>query len=97
MIEIILPNIITLDGSSNSNFFIQNYANIEKVKSLSIFDRWGNLVYTRSEYKPAPGDSGWDGKINGKDVVPGVYAYTIDVLLTDGKDLKINGDVTVIK
>lgn len=97
LIEIILPNIITLDGSNNSNFFIQNYANIDKVKSLSIFDRWGNLVYTRSEFKPAPGDTGWDGKINGKDVVPGVYAYTIDVLLTDGKDLKINGDVTVIK
>ena len=30
-------------------------------------------------------------------IVPGVYAYTIDVLLNDGKDLKINGDVTVVR
>lgn len=97
LIEIILPNIIRTDGGSNSNFFIQSYANIDKVRSLKIFDRWGNLVYSRSEYKPAPGDTGWDGKINGTDVVPGVYAYTIDVLLNDGKDLKINGDVTVVK
>jgi hypothetical protein len=97
LIEIILPNIIKTDGGSNANFFIQSYANIDKVRSLKIFDRWGNLVYSRSDYKPAPGDSGWDGKINGTDVVPGVYAYTIDVLLNDGKDLKINGDVTVVR
>ncbi|MBK8701398.1 MAG: gliding motility-associated C-terminal domain-containing protein [Saprospiraceae bacterium] len=97
LIEIILPNIITIGEGGNSNFFIQNYANIDMVKSLTIFDRWGNLVYSRSNYKPQAGDTGWDGTINGKDVVPGVYAYTIDLVLTSGKDLKINGDVTVIK
>ena len=48
LIEIILPNIIKTDGGSNANFFIQSYANIDKVRSLKIFDRWGNLVYSKA-------------------------------------------------
>ena len=98
LIEIILPNIISTGSGSNGSFFIQSYTNIDIVKSMSVYDRWGNLVYTKSNFKPNPGvEDGWNGRINNKDVVPGVYVYTIDLVKTDGKDLKINGDVTVVK
>ncbi len=98
LIEIILPNIIRFGDRDNGGFFIQNYANIEIVKSMSIYDRWGNLVFKRENFKPGPDQSNtWDGKLGGKEVVPGVYVYTIDLVKVGGKDEKFNGDVTVVK
>ena len=96
IIEIILPNIIRPGNPTNNSFFIEQYANIKKVNSMSIFDRWGNLVFTQKDFLPGSSVA-WDGKLDNRDIVPGVYAYTIDLILTDDEPLLINGDVTVIR
>ncbi len=98
LIEIILPNIIKPGGTGNDGFFIQSYANIEIVRSMAIYDRWGNLVFSRENFLPGPDDSNtWDGTFNGKRMVPGVYVYTIDLVKKGGKEEKFNGDVTVVE
>jgi hypothetical protein len=98
LIEIILPNIIKVGEGENSGFFIQSFSNIEVVNSMNIYDRWGNLVFTKQNFKPGPDQSAtWDGKLQGKDIVPGVYVYTIDLIKVGGKREVFNGDVTVVK
>lgn len=96
IIEIILPNIIRPGNTTNNSFFVEQYENIKIINSMSIFDRWGNLVFTQKDFLPGSAVA-WDGKLANKDIVPGVYAYTIDLTLTDDEPLLINGDVTVIR
>jgi hypothetical protein len=97
IVEIILPNIIYPGSQSNGSFFVADYAKIDKINFMRIFDRWGNKVFTSEDFKPTDSKGSWNGKINNKDIVPGVYAYTIELTLKDGRVQLINGDVTVVK
>jgi len=48
---------------------------------LSIFNRWGNLVYS---YQGGPVE--WDGRINDDDVAEGFYYYKLEYLIVCGDE-----------
>ena len=95
IIEIVFPNVISVDGS-NASFFVPAYDQIVLVKSMQIFDRWGNLVFTKENVPAGDPSQGWNGKFKDSDMVPGVYVYKIDVETIDGKTQNFAGDVTVL-
>ena len=39
---------------------------------MDIFDRWGNHIFSTVDF-----NYGWDGKLNGNAVHPGMYAYQL--------------------
>ena len=100
IIEIIIPNVFnpTSNTDDNKTFFIPPYENIATVTSFSIFDRWGNMVYNIENYDPKIDQQGWDGKFAGsKEALAGVYAYKIDLVLTNGKLKTFEGDITLVR
>ena len=48
---------------------------------LSIFNRWGNLVYS-SQGSPVE----WDGRLNDEDVAEGFYYYKVEYLIVCGEE-----------
>ena len=61
----------------------------------SIFDRWGNLVYS-SDKIPFE----WDGFFADEVMMPGAYAYLIRCTYQDGsveRERVFAGDVTLVK
>lgn len=79
-----------------------NSGGIELVKSFSIVDRWGNVIYNLENFAPnAAGGAatvGWDGTMDGKPVAPGVYIYVAEILLFGGEDILMKmGDVTLVR
>jgi len=60
--------------------------------TLSIYDRWGNLMVNTSDknYK-------WDGTYKGQPCNTGVYAYILDVQFIDGKSETRSGNITLIR
>ena len=42
--------------------------------NLSIFDRWGNLVFQSSQYPTV-----WNGQSQDRELNPGVFTYTVDI------------------
>lgn len=87
--DVIIPNVFSPGNSDGSNdkfeiTFIEYYPN----SVLTIFDRWGNVVYEKSDYQNT-----WDGTHykNGKDLSSGTYFYVLQ--LSDGKTF--NGTVTI--
>ena len=74
----------------NTVFSVATGVGVEQVNEISIFDRWGSLMYRGTEI--------WDGRApNGQDALPGVYAYLVSVLFTDGQVINFKGDVTLIR
>lgn len=64
--EIISPN----DDGKNDIFFIENTTNNPcKIKEFKIFDRWGKIIFNSKNNTSFE----WDGKFNGKPVIPGAY------------------------
>ena len=60
--------------------------------SCWIFNRWGQQIYHWTN--PA---QGWDGKKNGKLVLPGVYFYVIEAEGSDGRHYKLKGDINILR
>ncbi|MBL0099202.1 MAG: gliding motility-associated C-terminal domain-containing protein [Saprospiraceae bacterium] len=68
----------------------------EKILSFTIFDRWGNKVFDKSDYMPDPaGTDGWDGTLNGRRLDPAVFVYYSRVRFIDGKEINYSGSVTL--
>lgn len=82
------PNVFTPNNDGINDFWITE----GNVASISITNRWGNVVYSSQN-----GFSGWDGKDqHGKDCSAGVYYY----VLQNKKDDEINthqGFITLIR
>ena len=88
--DMTIPNVITPNGDSDNDQFTITTTGL-KSYDITIVNRWGNPVFNTTDP-----NTHWDGKINGTDVVDGVYFYTIKAS-TSTKDLKFQGNVTVIK
>jgi len=95
-IIITTPNIINSGSTSNNYFTIYGNESVINIEKLRIFDRWGNLVFLKNDFKPNMPQEGWDGKIGGSDVVPGVYVFVVEYLAPSGIKT-LAGDVTLIK
>lgn len=74
------------------NDLLQPYFECGQGKSLTIYDRWGNVIYMDS-IEPYC----WDGSANGNQVESGVYIYKLEY--TEDNDVfhVKTGDVTLIK
>jgi gliding motility-associated-like protein len=92
--EIYIPNIFSPNEDGiNDEFRI--YSDIPReVERLIIFDRWGNLVFGRRDFRTDDGGFYWNGKIGEENAPEGVYAYLID-FIGDRSIFRIVGDVTI--
>ncbi len=89
-----VPNVISRSNQSpNNQVSISSNCNYE-IKSASIYDRWGNVVYQSSNL------FNWDGRSENKSVVTGVYVFMIEVSIdnstTDRESKIISGSITIV-
>ena len=54
---------------------------------LRVFDRWGNLLYEVTNHAPDASAVAWDGRSRGDFVLPGVYAWVMELELVDVADV----------
>jgi gliding motility-associated-like protein len=73
LIKMFFPNAFTPNGDGLNDEFkpVTNYIDIQYF-SLSIFNRWGALVYQTNDLS-----KGWDGTFNGEYCQAGAYVYKI--------------------
>ncbi|MEO9022624.1 MAG: PKD domain-containing protein [Ginsengibacter sp.] len=58
----------------------------------SIYNRWGQKIFETNSFK-----SSWDGTFKGKLQPMDAYAYTLDVVFSDGTKARKTGDITLIR
>lgn len=85
--EVFIPNAFSPNNDGVNDLFELFIPEICDVFNLSIFNRWGQLVFTTSNLK-----NSWDGKNNGSEVPDGVYYY----VLTSKLKIK-QGNISVIR
>lgn len=96
--HVYIPNII-YPNSDGSNNILTVYAGQEvtQVRSMQIYDRWGELLFENRNFQPNDEFFGWEGRAKGQDVNPGVYVYVVEVEYVNGETEIFAGDVTVIR
>ncbi|NJN33840.1 MAG: gliding motility-associated C-terminal domain-containing protein [Saprospiraceae bacterium] len=96
---IFIPNVFSPNGEGpNEVFYIHaNRDIIKTIRRFQIFDRWGELLFTRSGFLPDDPREGWDGRFKGREVPTGVYVYFTEIEFLDGLVEVFQGDITVVK
>ena len=89
------PNAFTPDGDGLNDKFKPSIIGLDKAHyGLNIFDRWGNLIYTSTNY-----DEGWDGRANGGNLPAQTDVYVWKIKTKDilGNDHEYVGHVSLLK
>lgn len=96
--EIYIPNAFSPDGDEYNDFFELGIIPelVERIEEMSIFDRWGNLVY-HQENLDQETLLQWDGMYQNKKAVNGVYVYMITWRNMSEESETLRGEVTLIR
>ena len=81
-----VPNVITPNGDGWNDIFMIDYLNQYDIRKLTIFNRWGTMVYQSEDYQ-----NDWDGG----NVADGVYFYVLE-LWKGNVDTYYYGTLTVM-
>lgn len=93
--KIYIPEAFSPNGDYiNDVFSFYGGGELQEISSLHIFNRWGALVYRGESLS---GNQGWDGTVKGRVAPLGVYVYTAKLLMIDGREKIVHGQVSLLR
>lgn len=95
--QVFIPNAFTPDGDGANDILMVRAKGVAMVKTFRIFNRWGEVVFERSNFAPNDKRYAWDGKIRGVVGGPDVFVYTAEVICENGVPFTYKGNVSIIK
>ena len=81
----------------NDYFTLYGGSEVDVIQKLTVFNRWGAVVFETRDVPSSIDTNGWDGTFNGKTVNPDVYVWIAEIKFIDGEVISYSGDVTVVK
>jgi gliding motility-associated-like protein len=91
--DIFVPSGFTPNGDGINDVFRVSGHRYFKFVDMSVFNRWGQLVY----HSEGGDNSGWDGDFNGMKTDMGTYSYHIIISKAEGVQQSYKGTVTLIR
>ncbi|GAC1537108.1 MAG: hypothetical protein NVS3B15_17400 [Sediminibacterium sp.] len=95
--EVFIPNTFTPDGDGINDLLMVQGKGIKMVKSFRIFNRWGEVVFEKTNFSPGDPAYAWDGKVRGVAASPDVFVYVCEVICEKGLPSIFKGNVAIIK
>ncbi|HZH64296.1 MAG TPA: PKD domain-containing protein, partial [Flavisolibacter sp.] len=77
--NVFVPNTFSPNGDGSNDVFYVRGKGLARVKSLRIFNRWGEVVFERINFGVNDPSVGWDGTYKGKKLSSDTYIYQADV------------------
>jgi len=95
--SLFVPNTFSPKGNTNNRYFYPRGVGIYSIKSMRVFNRWGQPVFEKLSFLANDQNSGWDGTFKGQDLPTDVYVYVIEVICTNSTILTVKGDITLLR
>ncbi len=92
-----VPNVFSPNGDGENDIFtvFAKPNTVKNIKTMQLFNRWGEAVFQLNDFQPNNPNIGWDGTFRGKPMNPAVFAWMIEVEFIDGVVEVYSGDVTI--
>ncbi len=93
-----IPNVFSPNEDGTNDYFtLFGGSNAVTIKSLQIYDRWGNQVFVKNNIPLNEESEGWDGTFNGQKMPTAVYVFRAEVVFTDGEVEQYKGDILLMR
>lgn len=94
--NLFIPNTFSPNGDGVNDRFYPRGRGLERIKTLRIFNRWGEVVYEKYNVPVNDASAGWDGTYKGKKPQADVYIYQAEVFCENGELIRLNGNIALI-
>jgi len=95
--KIYIPNMFSPDGDGENDYFtVFGNESVDIVKSMNIYNRWGDLVFEGENFPINDEQMGWDGYRKRGKTQGDVYTYLIIVSDVFGNEFIRKGSFTLI-
>jgi gliding motility-associated-like protein len=96
--EVFIPNSFSPNRDGINDFFtIFGNDQVVIVRNLSIYDRWGESLYSQDNLPINNPNVGWDGSFRNAMMMPGVFVYVAEIEFVDGSIQLYKGEVTLLR
>ncbi len=93
---VFIPNVFSPNNDGiNDVFFIQTKHPV-LIKKWQIFNRWGDLVFTKSDIYTNDASEGWDGRFKEQLLERGVYVWQVELEYSNTTRDFLSGDVLIL-
>ena len=95
--NVYIPNTFTPNDDGMNDIFFPRGKGIYMVKSMRVFNRWGEVVFERLNFQANDASAGWDGTYKGHKLATDVYIYTCEIMCENNEIILYKGDITLLK
>ncbi len=92
-----VPNSFSPNGDGINDRFVVNGVGLNVIPSITIYNRWGQIVFQKNNFAANTPADAWDGTFNGQPAPSDVYIYTIQILCNNATLIPYHGNVTLIR
>ncbi len=85
------------DDGINDRFTVFSNDNIKIIKTLQVFNRWGDMVFEAKDIPTNDPLLGWDGSFRNLLQLPAVYVYKVEIELPDSRIRTLKGEITLLR
>jgi gliding motility-associated-like protein len=95
--NVFVPNTFSPNGDGSNDVFYIRGKGLERVKSLRVFNRWGEVVFEKKDFPVNDPSSGWNGKFKSNRPQADVYIYQVEVFCENGDIIRFDGNLALIQ
>jgi len=95
--NIFIPNTFSPNKDGSNDIFYPRGKGLFTIKSMRIFNRWGEIVYERNNFAANDATQGWDGMFKGAPAPSDVYVFTVEVLCNNNTIVPVKGNVALLR
>ncbi|HVM89983.1 MAG TPA: PKD domain-containing protein [Puia sp.] len=92
-----MANAFSPNGDGNNDYFYPSGKGIKQVKKFQVYSRWGQLLFSKSDFPANDQRQGWDGRLNMVDQPSGTYVYMAEIECFTGETFLVKGTVELIR
>ena len=96
-VNIYMPNTFSPNNDGMNDQFYPRGRGLTSIKSLRIFNRWGQPVFERLNFTANSATDGWDGNFGGKPASADVYVYIMEVVCENNTIVSYKGNIALLR
>lgn len=92
-----MANAFSPNHDGNNDYFYPTGSGVKIVKSFQVYSRWGQLLYSRTDFPPNDLKYGWDGNLNGIPQPADTYVFVTEMICFSGENFVLKGTVELLR
>lgn len=95
--NVYIPNTFSPNHDGMNDQFYPRGRGLTNIKSMRIFNRWGQMIFAHVNFPANSANDGWNGTFGGQDAPPDVYVYIIEVTCENNTTMTIKGNISLLR